>query len=166
MRRVRFPMLRRAASERGAAAVEIAATLPILVLLLMGIAELGRYYFVLHSLQFGAREGTRLATVGRTLADGEGNPMTREDSIKQKIRQNVSVAVNPDDVSISIYPVGSDYGDPQNWEGQANPGEGGQYMRVRVRYIHHFIVPLSGLFFPAGGSVIEAQCTYRNELFS
>ena len=52
---------------RGATAVEFALVLPIFVLLLMGIIDFGRYYFVQHTVQYATREGTRLGLVGGTL---------------------------------------------------------------------------------------------------
>ena len=56
---------------RGATAVEFALVLPLFVLLLFGIIDFGRYFFVQHTVQFATREGTRLALVGGTLR----NPM-------------------------------------------------------------------------------------------
>ena len=54
---------------RGATMVEFAMVLPVFVLLLFGIIEFGRYFFVQHTLQFATREGTRLALVGGTLVE-------------------------------------------------------------------------------------------------
>jgi hypothetical protein len=62
---------------RGATIVEFAMVLPVFVLLLFGIIEFGRYFFVQHTLQFATREGTRLALVGGTLVDANGNPLSR-----------------------------------------------------------------------------------------
>jgi Flp pilus assembly protein TadG len=47
-------------NERGAAAVEFALVLPLLVLLFAGIAELGRLYYVQATLAGAAREGARV----------------------------------------------------------------------------------------------------------
>lgn len=152
--------------ERGAAAVEFAIAAPIFLLLLMGTFEFGRYYYVQHTIQFGTREGTRLALVGRTLNDENGNPLSREQSIRKMIRDHVRYAVDPDEVLISIYAVDPGYSDPGGWEGQSNPGNPGQYMRVRTRYSYRFITPFIGEFFPGGVNVIQAQSTYRNELFN
>jgi Flp pilus assembly protein TadG len=46
-------------NERGAAAVEFAFVAPLLVLLLAGIAEFGRAYYVQTTLSGAAREGAR-----------------------------------------------------------------------------------------------------------
>lgn len=50
--------------ERGAAAVEFALVLPILVLLLFGIVEFGRGYNAKVTLTHAAREGARALAVG------------------------------------------------------------------------------------------------------
>lgn len=50
----------RARSDRGAAAVEFALVAPILILLVVGIAEFGRAYNVQNSLSAAAREGVRV----------------------------------------------------------------------------------------------------------
>jgi Flp pilus assembly protein TadG len=46
--------------ERGAAAVEFALVLPILLLLIFGIAECGRAYYIQTALSGAAREGVRV----------------------------------------------------------------------------------------------------------
>lgn len=50
-------------NERGAAAVEMAIVLPLLLLILVGIMEFGRAYNVQVSLTQAAREGARYAAV-------------------------------------------------------------------------------------------------------
>lgn len=50
--------------DRGAAMVELALVLPILVLLLVGIVEAGRAYGANVALQGAARDGARLAALG------------------------------------------------------------------------------------------------------
>lgn len=50
--------------DRGAAMVELALVLPVLVLLLVGIVEAGRAYGAHVALQGAARDGARLAALG------------------------------------------------------------------------------------------------------
>lgn len=50
--------------DEGAAAVEFALVLPILVALLLGIVQLGWYFFVANSASGAAREGARRVVVG------------------------------------------------------------------------------------------------------
>ncbi|MGO4383770.1 TadE/TadG family type IV pilus assembly protein [Specibacter sp. RAF43] len=55
--------MKRTGSERGAAAVEFALLLPILLLLVIGIMEFGRAFNVQISASNAAREGARYAAV-------------------------------------------------------------------------------------------------------
>lgn len=149
----------------GATVVEFAMITPLFFLLLFAIIDFGWYFFTQHTIQYATREGTRLALVGVQLKDKDGNEMSREASIIKTIQDNAALAVDPVALQISIYPVGADYSDPEDWEETVNSGIGGDYMRVRVRYTHHFLTPLIGKFFPSGANVILAQSLYRNELF-
>ena len=56
-------MLRRSARGRGQALVEFALVLPIFAIMLFGIIDLGRYVFTANSLNNGAREAARFASV-------------------------------------------------------------------------------------------------------
>ncbi len=171
-------LIRRARNNKGTTVVEFALVLPIFLLLVLGIFDFGRYFFVEHTLQYATREGMRLALVGRRLDDG-GNPMTREASIIKTIKDNASLAVDPSDPSLSIYifqiDSNNNYQDPGNWQsfknnpkpGDPGPNAGiqGSYMRVKTRYTYNFLTPLIGAFFNGGNTLVEAQGTYRNELF-
>jgi len=152
-------------AERGATAVEFALVAPVFFLLIFAILEFGWYFFVEHTIQYATREGTRLALVGVQLNDPGGNPMSREDSIISTIHNSAALAVDPDDLSISIFPVGSGYADPEGWEEIVNAGAGGDYMRVRTQYTYTFITPFIRAFFPGGERVITASTLFRNELF-
>ena len=159
---------RRARNDKGTTVAELALVLPIFLLLIFGIIDFGWYFFVEHTLQYATREGMRLALVGRALQDEQGNPMNREDSIIKTIKDNASLAVDPSSLSIYIFPIGNDYKDPLNWKDPKNKpdaGGGGQYMRVKTQYTYKFMTPLIGAFFTGGAITVEAQGTYRNELF-
>ncbi|MFC3300074.1 Flp pilus assembly protein TadG [Arthrobacter agilis] len=51
--------------ERGAVAVELALVLPILILLMFGIIEVGRAYNAQVTLTSAAREGVRVVAIGK-----------------------------------------------------------------------------------------------------
>jgi hypothetical protein len=91
--------------------------------------------------------------------------MTRVDSIIRTIRDGASLAVRPDAVLVAIYPVSATFGDPANWQSLQDAGEPGDYMRVRTRVVHTFFTPLIGGFFTGGRITLQAEGTYRNELF-
>ena len=155
----------RTRDARGVAIVEFALVFPLLLLLAFMLIDFGFYFFCQHTVQYATREGVRLALVGRTINDSQGNALSREASIVQTIRDKAAVAVRPADLSISIYPVGSSYGDPSGWEATQDAGNPGVYMRVRTRYTYRFLTPLIGSLVSGGSVPIQAQATYRNELF-
>ena len=151
--------------RKGVTVVEFALVLPIFALLLFSTIEFGNYFFVQHTLQFATREGTRLALVGGTLNDPKGNPMTRQASIIQTIKDHASIAVNPDALQISIFPRWRGIHRSGQLANTTDPGSGGSYMRVRTLYTFNFWTPLIQQFFPSGQHVITAEALYRNEMF-
>jgi Flp pilus assembly protein TadG len=150
---------------RGVTIVEFALVFPLLLLLMFMTIDFGFYFFVQHTVQYATREGVRLALVGRTINDAQGNALSREASIIQTIRDKAAVAVRPADLSISIFPLGSGYSDPTGWQTTQNAGDPGVYMRVRTRYTYRFLTPLVGPLVAGGSLPVQAQATYRNELF-
>jgi Flp pilus assembly protein TadG len=152
-------------NNKGATVVEFAIVSTVFFIFIFGILDLGRYFFVEHTLQFATREGVRLALVGNTLTDASGNCLSREASIIKAIKDNASSAVDPSKLNISIFPVQSDYSDPKGWQEELNAGEPGDYMRVRTRYTFDFLTPLIATFFSKKAIEMQAEATYRNELF-
>ena len=71
--------------ERGAAAVEFALVAPLLILLVVGIAEFGRAYYLQTTLSGSAREAVRTmalkndATAARTTAKSAASPLVLTD---------------------------------------------------------------------------------------
>jgi Flp pilus assembly protein TadG len=73
-------------NERGAAAVEFALVLPLLVLLVVGIADFGRAYYLQTTLSAAAREGVRAMALkndpaaARTAARAAADTLTLSDA--------------------------------------------------------------------------------------
>jgi hypothetical protein len=152
--------------ERGSTLVEFALAAPILFMVTFVIVDLGTYFFREHTVQFATREGVRLALAGGTVRDLQGNPLGREASIVSTIQHYASVAgIKPSELSISIFPVDGNYNDPVGWQGTRDAGRPGQFMRVRATYNYSFLTPLVRNLGPIHAVVIQAQATYRNELF-
>jgi hypothetical protein len=158
--------MRQSHKNSGATAVEFALIVPFFFFLIFAIIDFGWYFFVEHTLQYATREGMRIGLVGRRLQDENGNSRTREVSIIETIRKNAALAVDPSAVSIYIFAIGGDGNDPADWQSmQPDAGDPGSYMRVKTRYRYQFLTPLLGALFTEGSTTIEAQGTYRNELF-
>lgn len=79
--------------RRGQALVEFALVLPIFLLVLVGLFDLGRAVFAYNSITNGAREGARLAIVNQSTA-----------LIKQRAINQVAIAETADpSVTIAFY---------------------------------------------------------------
>lgn len=81
-------MTKRRRDDRGAAMVEFAIVLPILLMLLLGIIEFGRAYNTQVSIQAAAREGARELALRKSSSDVETRtraaaPSVTIDSISQ-----------------------------------------------------------------------------------
>ncbi len=142
-------------TDRGNTAVEFALTLPIFIILFIGIIEFGWYFFVQHTIQYATREGMRLALVGRTIADpsNPGNNLSREASIIQTIKDNAMLPVIRNGVLVSIYPVSTGYTDPTGWETAAGCR--------RPRRVHAGAKPLyPHFFYPADRRFLQRGWHY------
>ena len=78
-------MRRRMRSERGAAAVEFALVVPILISLVFGIAEFGRAFYIQSTITGAAREGAR------AMALNDGSPTARA----QAALGGITASLNP-----------------------------------------------------------------------
>lgn len=101
--------------ERGAALVEFAIVLPLLVLLLFGVVEFGRAYNARIELTSAVREGARAAALS-------GDPQTAT--------RNAAPGLDPDDITVTT-PTAC----------PANPGPT-HNATVVATYPFHFQIPL------------------------
>jgi Flp pilus assembly protein TadG len=69
VRKIALTGLTLAREERGAAIVEMALVLPLLLALLMGILVYGQYFMLAHSVQQAANDGARASIIGLDAAD-------------------------------------------------------------------------------------------------
>src|SRR4051812_36652218 len=65
------PRPHRSRRERGAAAVEMALVLPLLLLIVGGIIDFGRFFYTQNIVVNAAREGARSRALGYTIADAD-----------------------------------------------------------------------------------------------
>jgi Flp pilus assembly protein TadG len=115
---------RGAAKDRGAAAVEFALLLPVLLLLVFGIIDFGRALNAQITLTQAAREGSRLAALG------ESNVVSGT--------QAAATGLNPVSVTVTSCPAGA--------------GAGVNAV-VKATYSFSFITPLSAIAKIFGSSV-------------
>ena len=100
-------LARRTSGSRGAAALEFALVLPILLLILGGIVDFARAYMELQMMTNAASEGARMAIIST-------DPAVNDDSVEELVlrffpdpeKTTVSVlpplATNPDIVNVTV----------------------------------------------------------------
>ena len=84
----------RTTSERGQALLEVALTLPLLLLVAVGIFEFGRAYQTWQILTNAAREGARIAVL----------PGTDDDAVEERVQEYLEAGLIPDpgDADVTI----------------------------------------------------------------
>jgi Flp pilus assembly protein TadG len=88
-------MRERLRSERGAAAVEFAFIVPLLIVLVLGIAEFGRAFQVQGTLSAAAREGVRIMAL-------QNDPVAARTAVRNA---STSLAPTITDAEIAISPA-------------------------------------------------------------
>lgn len=140
--------------RRGLSILETAIAIPIFLLILFGIVDIGRVLFAHMTLQHAVREAGRFAVTGRTLP-GTGGSHPRLDSILQVVLTDSS----PFPLTSGNVHVSSASG------GDGSPGGPGDRVTIEVVYRVALITPLIGNLFPGGGVIVDVSTTFRNEPF-
>ena len=151
----------------GATAIEVGLTMLPFLLAIFGVMEFGWYYLKQHTTNAAVSQGIRIGAIGATFNDADGNPMSREDSIKKAILDKTDGVVDINSADIKIFPVDVDFTDPDDpaVANGSNAGGAGAFMRVRVTHTHEFFTGLIGQFFSGNNIQIVSEGTYRNEDF-
>jgi Flp pilus assembly protein TadG len=125
--------------QRGQSMVEFALTLPLLLLMLMGMLDLGRGLYAYSVVANAAREGARAGIVAST----------SDSAIRTAVRQlTVGLEAIPDN-KIAITPAGS--------------RTTGGTVKVTVTYNFRAATPLIDTFFPGGVLPLVSSATMRVE---
>jgi Flp pilus assembly protein TadG len=125
--------------RNGQTLAEFALVLPVVVLVIFGIADMARAMQSYVTLQVAARDGARYAVTGRTDCTGPA-VQTREACIEQQVADRTSSLNNAASITTSFrswdYPF---YSDPAA-EGDA--GEQCDAVEVEVNYTYQPITPI------------------------
>jgi Flp pilus assembly protein TadG len=133
-------------TNTGQGLVEFALILPLLLLVLLGIVEFGRIFFIYSNLFNAAREGARFGITSPRHYDG----------ISQTTHEAI-MAVGDDDVDVWVwYDKGPNDPDPVS----TNPDDVAVGNRVVV-YLEHEVRPLTPLFEPFTRNVVVRTSAAR-----
>ena len=113
-------------ADRGQALVEFALIIPILLILLIAIFDVGRLVFAYNDITNSARSGVRVAIVN------QGGTVARDATINQ-----ASLGLQPSDVTITYLNSAAD-------AACGNPYKVGCLARVTVRFPWSSITPIIG----------------------
>jgi hypothetical protein len=139
----------------GISLVETALALPIFLLLLFGIVDLGRVLFAHMTLQHAVREAGRFAVTGRALPGMNGGHPRYDSIAKVVVQDSLPFELTASDVMISSVSGGL-----------GSPGGPGDRVTIALAYPVHLITPLIGKFFgPSQEFVVRVSTTFRNEPF-
>jgi len=112
-------------TERGQSLVEFALILPIFILVLAGLFDLGRAVFAYNTISNASRESVRVAIVNQTEADIKA----------EALKQAVSLGLSAADVTIT-------YGDPSGTGTCSAPYGLGCRASVTVQYSYTAATPV------------------------
>ena len=87
-------------NECGAAMVEFAVVLPVLLLLVFGIIDLGRLVYAYNNLTLAVRQGARLAAVQQDPTTGASRAAVR-DTVRQYAQPFGTAALQTDAISVT-----------------------------------------------------------------
>jgi Flp pilus assembly protein TadG len=148
---MRLFQTRRRHNRRGAAIVEMALTLPVFFMVVLGIIEFGRAMWVSNMVTNSAREGTRMA-----ILDGSSNA-----AVQQAVQDFLTstLGINAADISTTItISAAAGNPDPVNECGNANSRD---LISITVSVPFNQVALVSGSYLD--GTNLVGSCAMRHE---
>ena len=142
--------------SKGQSLTEFAMVLPLLLLLIFGVVDFGRLFFVEMTLQNAVRQAGRFAVTGNHLPDSTkpGVNMSRVNSIKQ-VAQDAAIGLDVTSIQISSKTGGS-----------GNAGGPGDTVTISITSNLKLITPIIGQFFGSNSTyTFTVSVSFRNEPF-
>ena len=127
--------------ERGQELVEFALTAALLILLVMGIVDLGRATYAYSLLHNSAREGARYGVINYNDTDGIKTTV---------VNRALGLGLTPADVTVQLLDV---YANVPNED----------TIRVGTTYQFNIITPVIGAFFGSNQVTLSTEATMRLE---
>jgi len=146
-------------SRRGQSMVEFAMVAPLFFLLVFGIIDFGRVFFVQITLQNAMRQAGRFAVTGNRLTDPvTSQPMSRVNSIIE-VAKKAATGLDVTNIQISSANGGN--------TGAARAGGPRDTVTISMTTNLRLITPMIGRFFgPNGIYTFTVRTTFLNEPFA
>jgi len=143
----------RRAPENGQTMVEFALIAPLALMLICGVTDYGRLFFVQASLEDAVQQAGRYASTGNSQSG-----LTRLQSIEAVLQQAaVDVNIPIQNIQISSLTNGS-------WV-SGSAGGPGDTVAITVTMGMKLLTPMIGRYFPNGTYTFTASTTFQNEPF-
>ena len=146
--------------ESGQAITETAMATSLLLLLVLGVVEMGQVFFVKLTLQNAVRTAGRYAITGSCVGSGSSCSLSRYNSIVQVLQNSSAGILKPANLSeVRINCTDNGGGCPNAAGGPTDA------ISISVSHPFHFVSPLVSRFFPAGSYTINVSARFTNEQF-
>ena len=145
-------------NDSGQTMVEVAISLSLFLILVLGTIDFGYLYSTKLTLQNAVRQGGRYAITGQCITDGNGNcTMTRYNSILQTVESYSLGLLTSSNITITCTDEGG--GCPS---GAGGPGD---IVTIKVTYPYNFLSGPIEAFFPGKTYTITVSSAFTNEPF-
>jgi Flp pilus assembly protein TadG len=146
------------ANDSGQTMVEVAISLSIFLLLVMGTVDFGHLYSTKVTLQNAVRQAGRYAITGQCITGSNGScSITRYNSIVQILEGTSLGMVNTSEISITCTDMG---GGCPSLAGGPN-----DIITIKVTYPYQFMTGRIGAYFPGNSYTITVSSAFTNEPF-
>ena len=146
------------ANDSGQAQVEIAISLALFFLLVMGTVDFGYLLGTKVTLQNAVRQGGRYAITGQCITGSDGScSQTRYNSIMQIVETTSLGVAKGSEIVLHCTDQGG--GCP------TQAGGPGDNVTITVTHPYHFMTGLIGAFFPGKSCTLTVTSTFTNEIF-
>jgi hypothetical protein len=149
------------ANDSGQTLVEIAISLAIFLLLVVGTVDFGYLLGTKVTLQNAVRQGGRYAITGQCITGSSGAcSQTRYNSIVQIVENTSLGVVKSSEIVLTCTDQGG--GCPGGLNGAGGPGD---IVTITVSHPYHFMTGLIGAFFPGKSCTLTVSSSFKNEIF-
>ena len=146
------------ANDSGQTLVEIAISLSIFLLLVLGTMDFGYLFSTKLTLQNSVRQAGRYAITGQCITGSDGTcSKSRYDSIIQTVETFSLGLVTTVEISITCTDNGG--GCPNN------AGGPGDLVTIIVTHPYYFTTGPIGAFFPGNSYTLKVSAAFTNEMF-
>ena len=165
---MKLPQFQNRVSERGQATLEAALTFPVLIIVLLGIFDLGRAIFAYSTISNAAREGARYGIIHPTWRDSDGvSPYDEYNTIEGHAATQMAT-LDPGRVQIQVCLPPSNYDiatyDFDACANQNTDPKRGDPVVVTVRYDFLAATPVISALWGGGNLALGSRTTMELEL--